>query len=247
MAGKCRVLMMGPDPPPVSVPGAEIVWVPVVRLDLIKGSSLRVLAKLEESDSIAFTSPRGPRMLREDSEASLVYGRLKSLMRSRRKAVVGPQTGRALEESFGLSWDIMPRKYRGEELAEELVKSGSKKVVIARSKMGERAITEVLKRSGVVFHDIPVYEATIDWRGVRKAATLIDNRVIDVIAFTSSTIARTVCRTLGGSVPGSSLVIAIGPTTSRAVRMECGVEPVVPENFNYDYLVKKAVSLCRNA
>jgi uroporphyrinogen-III synthase len=234
---------MGPDPPPAVPGGVDVVWIPVVSVSPIDGASLEVLSRLAGAESIAFTSPRGPRVLREDSIRHSVYDRVRSLMASRRRAVIGPETGRSLYESFGLPWDIMPTSYRGEALAVEIARLGLASVVIARSRVGEKGIVRVLERSGIAFYDVPIYEVVVDKSRVLEAARAIESGEVGVAAFTSSSIARAVCGELGGRRPAAVLA-AIGSTTARAVRDLCGVEPLIPENSSYYHLVKKAVEFC---
>ena len=244
MPRKCRILVMGPEPPKFVDPRAELLWVPVIRVERVDGSSLKVLSLLEKADAIAFTSPRGPRILKEDSEIHSVYEALRSSLEGKVKAVVGPETGRALYESFGLYWNLMPGEYRGGSLGLELARSGIRRVVIARSRRGERELLDVLRRGSVEFYDIPVYDVHVDAGRARAAASIIREGRVDVVAFTSSSIALAVCSILGG-LEGGLHVVSIGPTTARVIRRECGVEPEVPERFNYEYLIKKALSLCR--
>ncbi|MCE4612984.1 MAG: uroporphyrinogen-III synthase [Desulfurococcales archaeon] len=243
MRRKCRVLVMGPEPPRHGNPMVEVLWIPVIKVRRVGGSSLRVVSLLESADTVAFTSPRGPRLLKEDSEIYSVYNMLRASLQERLKAVIGPETGRAFYESFRLHWDIMPEEYRGEALGLVLARSGSRRVVIARSRNGGRDILEVLESNGVEFYDIPVYDVDVDMERVSIVASIIMEGRVDVVAFTSGNIASALCRVLKGW-EGLPHIVSIGPTTAGVIRKECGVEPRISEKSSYEHLIKKAVSLC---
>jgi uroporphyrinogen III methyltransferase/synthase len=191
----------------------------------------RAIADLPFFHWLVFTSANGvhylirrPRQIGRDLR---VFGPVKL-------AAIGPATAEALR-SYQLQPDLVPEKYRSEELAAALLdKVRGQRVLLARADRGRDVLRQQL---GPVAHveQVAVYSqvdaeldpGVLDW--LRKGE-------IDLITLTSSNIARSLLGRLDETTrqlirTGAIRLVTISPVTTAAVR-ELGL-PVAGEAAAY--------------
>lgn len=240
MGGGCRLLFMGPDAPRAGG-GFEPVWIPLISVEPVWGSSARLLSSLGEGSVIVFTSPRGPRLLAMDAIASRAYDRVAEAIRGSTVAVVGPSTLQAVRTYLGEpARTIMPRVYTVRWLAEELARLRPRRAISLRASNSSPALGEVLGREGIPLSEVVVYRNEPLHGNAPVAAGLIEDGRVDYALFTSPLQARLVAPLLSSPRAG---VLAIGPETGRMLS-EYGVSYGAPATPNMGSLVSLALERC---
>lgn len=155
-----------------------------------------------------------------------------------RFAAVGRKTGEALA-SYGLYADYIPQSYTVQALADGLVQKlasesfekEGKKLLIPRSELGSKALTETLTASRIPFQEISIYE--IETEEPRREALL----GLDYVTFAS-----------GSGVHGffkndrekkaelflKTVPVCIGEATARALAEYSSVRPLIAGEYTAD-------------
>ena len=222
---RCRVLLLGPTPPPGGAWACRPVWVPLFEAVPIPGSSEALIRLAPGCEASAFTSPRAPWALRWDAERRGLLDTVERVLSGMDAWAVGPRTAEAVERFLGAPARY-PAEYTGQALARELALEGYACVLGLRAPHSLPELGALLEEAGVEYREVHVYRlrprsGALE-RARREAAR---SRVVIV---TSPLIARTAHE--AGILRGS-LVVALGPTTARELE-RLGVRPAcVPERY----------------
>jgi len=187
-------------------------------------------------------------VLTSASGAAIIYDRFGGGLKDARIAVIGPKTREILEKN-GITVDLMPSKYRAEDLAEELLKIGikGKKILVARASIGREVLVDELKKQASV-DEITLYDTIMpDDRGpIRAFEHALKNSKIDAVVFTSSQTVKNLFEMAGDSLKENLRDVktcAIGPITARTL-LEFGVRPdFVPEEYTVKACLDALASL----
>ncbi|MCE4601813.1 MAG: uroporphyrinogen-III synthase [Desulfurococcales archaeon] len=241
MQGGCKLLFMGPDSPPRG-PGYEALWIPLIAIEPVEGSSLKLLDLLRPGDVVVFTSPRAPRILALDAIKHGVYDKLARIVRDSVVGVVGPSTLRSLYSYLGKPrMLVMPRGgYTVRALASTLASLGLERVVVARAAIASPILGEVLSSSDVEIVKVTVYRNKPLSGNAGVAAGLIRDGVVDYALFTSPMQARLVSPRIGKPRAG---LAAIGPETGKVLE-EHGLQYLMPREYTLESLVSASISRC---
>jgi uroporphyrinogen III methyltransferase/synthase len=230
--------------------GAATYLLPAVEVRPLADHSAvdAALARLDEFDWLVFTSVNGVdaflRRLFEIGRDLRALGRLKL-------AAIGPATADALRR-FHLNPDLVPDRYRSEELAVALgdrVAGG--RVLLARADRGREVLRETL--AGIAHVEQVAVYSQVDAVPTAEHADLLEAlRIghIEFVTLTSSNIARSVLRVVEEPVrerirTGTVKLVTISPVTSAAVR-EFGLEPAAEATeYTMSGLVRALVDLAR--
>ncbi len=204
--------------------GWEAVIVPAI--EIVPRADLPDI-RLKDFDWLVITSASG---------AAIIYERFGDGLKDIRIAVIGPKT-REVFEKEGISVDLMPRKYRAEDLAEELLKIGirDKKILVARASIGREVLVDELKKQASV-DEIVLYDTLMpkNKEPIRAFGHALENGKIDAVIFTSSRTVKNLFELAGGSLKENLRdvkICAIGPITAKTL-VELGVRPdFVPEEY----------------
>ena len=214
MEGGCRALYLGPELPLELRDLKALTWVKAVVIEPLD-EGLRESARLIREglyDCVAFTSPRGPLLLR---------GFLQGWPSGPRPLCVGPGTARAFSEAFGLRC-YMPRTYTTGSLASLALELNCRSLLTLRSEQGDDELEAAVKASASV-HRVNIYRE-------RVLADLIPTGFNVVIA-SSALIAEAACQRLKDTV---DLVIAMGPKAARKARELCPKATVIePQEHSF--------------
>lgn len=168
---------------------------------------------------VAFTSANGVERVWESLEAASGDARA---FGASRLAAIGPATARALER-HGLRADVIAKEFRGEGLADEILRAlaGAKaRVLLARAAKARDALPEALRAAGCVVDVVAAYENHPPPRETVDAlARELGARRVDAVMFTSSSTVHNLCDLLGGNTPellGRARIASIGPLTTQA-------------------------------
>ncbi len=230
------VLLLRPaDEPPPPRPSERLVisHIPLLDVEINVEGVKQLEALLPKCDWLVYTSFRG---VRATARLSSLVARLHS-EGGLRVAAVGERTAEEVEKVYGFKPDLVPREYRGEVLARELLSWNPGCVVFARSAKGLQEPIGVLRDARVEVYDVAVYDMVVLERMVEAAVAAAP--LHDYVVFTSPSIVDAfMSRWRGGGLRAA----AIGPTTARRLR-EYGVEPiVVPRVYTLRALLEAILS-----
>jgi uroporphyrinogen III methyltransferase / synthase len=144
-----------------------------------------------------------------------------------RLAAIGPATARALERC-GLRADVVAKEFRGEGLADEMLRAlaggaTSARVLLARAAKARDVLPEALRRAGCVVQVVAAYETHPPPRETVAALVgELEAGRVDAVTFTSSSTVDNLCDVLGGERAPRLLarprIASIGPVTTETAR-----------------------------
>jgi len=159
-----------------------------------------------------------------------------------RVAAIGPGTADALAP-YGITPDVVPEDYRGEALAESIIRAhgasataaagsgetplAGVRVLLARAAVARDVLPDTLRAAGAEVDVVPAYEthgASAEAR--TKLRGLLEKRELDVITFTASSTVHHTLKALGpdGADLLRDLTLAsIGPITTQTAA-DAGLE-----------------------
>jgi uroporphyrinogen-III synthase len=155
-------------------------------------------------------------------------------------AVIGPKTAKFLEEQ-GIRVELIPKEYRAETLADEMVKAGieGKRVLVARADIGrEVLITKLQKHADVT--EVTIYKTIMpcDKTPMREFLSALEKGRVTAAIFTSSQNVKNLFASLDKDRLLEGLkktkVCAIGPITTRTLE-ERGIQvDVTPREYTVE-------------
>jgi uroporphyrinogen III methyltransferase / synthase len=213
--------------------GAEVIVLPFVefRPPEDRGPFDAALSRLSEFDWIVFTSRNAVKFFCERLHE---LGRdLPSVASSRPKiAAIGAVTGDAAARE-GLAPDVVAREARsgGEFVAQFSPKARGRRILLPQSEQSDGHVAEGLRESGALVTSVVAYRTCMPESLDRDELNRVCRDGADAFIFASPSAFRNFARTLGSEelkrFGEHSTVVAIGPTTTQAIR-ETGV-PVKAE------------------
>jgi uroporphyrinogen III methyltransferase/synthase len=192
----------------------------------------RSIDHIQLYDGLIFTSTNGVHYFCERWTArGLPVGQL----RTRMVCVVGEKT-REAALGLGLTVTFMPQRFNASDLARTLAQEDlrGKRFLFPRGNLGDETIQEHLSMHGAVVDCVTVYETHMARPGnfPEIRAMLLSGKV-DVVTFTSpSTFNNFISLFPGNEVAAFrplTLVAAIGPATSAAIRRHGMQADIAPE------------------
>ncbi|MDM7274923.1 MAG: uroporphyrinogen-III synthase [Thermoprotei archaeon] len=219
---KRRILIMSPDDSLARELKdiGEVLWIPIIELKPIEGSSLRALEALRVCNRVMLTSPRTLKILLEDASRHGVGDVIFEALKSSYIAVNGPKTAEEVWRILGRRPDYIASKPYSKILAGELsVRVDC--IVALRSSEAVRDADEIFKTCGVRFYDIPVYEPTVRVEMIEAVKEVICKGRVDVALLTSPMIARIFCEAITICPRHSLKIIVMGETTFKNTPQEC--------------------------
>jgi uroporphyrinogen III methyltransferase / synthase len=199
--------------------GAETIEFPVIKIvppadyDDID----RAIKHLSQYHWVIFTSENGVknfynRLLKKGGDIRDLKGA--------KICAIGPKTREALIAK-GLQVDYMPSEYRAEAIIEQLkdkIKRGDK-VLLPRADIARPVLPETIKKLGADVDNVIAYRTICSDDDVNLLVEMLENKIIDIITFTSSSTVKNLVKMLGKErVPHllSGICLAsIGPITSK--------------------------------
>jgi uroporphyrinogen III methyltransferase/synthase len=161
---------------------------------------------------------------------------------------VGPRTAEVLA-SYGVKADLMPKVFRGVEMARallsELPDPAATRVLLPRARIAKDTIPDALRAAGAKVDIVVAYDTLPpNHEEKERILTLVRERDVDAVAFTSSSTVDNLCDILGADAEkllDGIVKASIGPDTSAtAVARGIGVD-VVAETPTAKALVEALV------
>ncbi|MBI5254081.1 MAG: uroporphyrinogen-III synthase [Euryarchaeota archaeon] len=149
-------------------------------------------------------------------------------------ACIGPKTKEVLERQ-GIKVALIPKEYRTEVLAEELIKKArGNRILIARASIGREVLIERLKEAAEVT-EVPLYDTVMPEKNVLEAfSKSMEKGEIDAIIFTSSQAAKNFFRAIDRKKIEKLKVCAIGPITAQTLASKGIRVDAVPEEYTVE-------------
>ncbi len=208
--------------------GAECVSVSLIESrPLWTKKTKAAIADLSQYDWLVFTSSNGVdlffQMMREQGQD------LRQLMHVK-FAAIGRKTADALS-GHGFLCDFVPESFSGTDLAKEWIPMlpSDTRVLLLRAKDGSEVLPRELKKAGIDYEDVPIYETWLDRRRKEELNRLIGT--VDYVAVASSSAVRALGEMLEDPVHIPAKVVSIGPYTTKTAR-EAGI-PVYADAVEY--------------
>jgi uroporphyrinogen-III synthase len=198
-------------------------------------------------DYVVLMSVNGVQHLLEAAERLGVKDEVKTNLKDTMKIAVGPKTAQEMEKN-GISVDLIPEKYTSEGILQCLQQQHAKgkTIYIPRTSEAPPELAEKLRAMGNEVKEVYVYKSQIPsnrGRLAQKFVKNLSNDGIDAIIFTSSLGVKNFFmmlkqviseRKLKSLIEEKIIVVAIGPTTSKALA-ENGIKvDVMPENHTFN-------------
>ena len=184
-----------------------------------KNEFLRTLAKITEYDWIIFTSGNGVAVFFEALQSlnkdARVFG-------STKIAAIGGKTAAKLSE-FGIKADFVPGVFTSKELGRQLIAHTNlkgKKVLLLRSKIASKELTDLLEKAGAKVQDVTVYTAEQQKSKSDWLIEEINKGWIDWLTFASPSSVNAFFEQIPGDMVNSANVkiASIGPVTSECLK-----------------------------
>lgn len=236
----------------LSEEGADVIEFPTIEITPPESWSEldRAIEDLGNYDWIVFTSVNG---------VLFFFERLKALKRDIRDlkgikiATIGEQTAKAVRE-LGIHVDIVPEDFRAEGIVESFksINIEGKKILIPRAKEARETLPTELSKMGARVYIAQAYQTRIpqSLEFAEKINTLLLEKKIDVITFTSPSTVRNFLSILGNDKIAllNSKIACIGPVTAEYLR-GLGIEPhiICKKRYTIEELVKEIVSYFRDS
>jgi uroporphyrinogen III methyltransferase/synthase len=156
-------------------------------------------------------------------------------------ATVGPGTEAAVAERLGIAADLCPEEHLAEALAEELVASGARRVLVPQAEKAREALVRILTENEVEVEAVAAYR-TVPGSGGADVPRLLRHGGVDVVAFASpSAVDNMALRFERESGDWDDLrrvcIACIGPITSAAAERRGLKVHVAPRDHTIPGLV----------
>lgn len=178
-----------------------------------------VLARMDSFEWILFTSANAVQAVdRRRRELGIESSARMSQVRA---AAVGPATAEEAEHA-GFSVEYVATNHSGSGLAEELGEEmAGKSVLLPRSDRASAELPTILRRSGAVVTEVVAYRTLPPSESEREKATECLKEGVDGVLFFSPSAVHNFFELVGGermrALQGRAVMVAIGPTTARAL------------------------------
>jgi len=226
--------------------GAEVIAFPTIEIrDPSSWEALdKTIQNIEVYQWLVFTSVNG---VEKFFSRCRQLGRDLRDLKGIRIAAIGSATERSVAER-GLKVEILPDEFKAEGLLQSLkgkVLKGSR-ILIPRAKVARDILPIELEKQGAQVDVVEAYETTPPREGRRRLELILDERPLDMIAFTSSS---TVTNMVEMVEPGAlretlkhTSIAAIGPITKRTAESQGLEVQVQPSQYTIPALVDAIVS-----
>ena len=207
---------------------------------IVPAVSIVPVLREEVKDMVGELSDYDWLVLSSASGADVMHRYFGSELKGIKIAVIGPKTAKFLQDR-GIDVEIIPKEYRAEKLAKEMIGAGidGEKILVARADIGrEVLITELKKHADVT--EVTIYRTIMpcDKTPMREMLSALEKEKITAVIFTSSQNVKNMFESLDKERLTEGLkktkVCAIGPITAKTLE-EKGVNvDVMPEEYTVE-------------
>ena len=182
----------------------------------------RFVSELKLATHVLFTSSNGVDIFFEKIKNYDID--IRSLY-NKKICVIGSGSSEALKK-YGVNADFIPSKFDSKSFVEEILPKLDKKsrVLMLRAKLGNDNLPNGLKKAGIEFSDIPIYDTIIDYR--RSFELNKEIKKFDYVVVASASAAKALYEMIDDKSALLNRVVSIGPVTTKALR-EFGIEELI--------------------
>ena len=200
--------------------GANTCEMSLIATKEIEIDKERFVSELKLATHVLFTSSNGVDIFFEKIKNYDID--IRSLY-NKKICVIG--SSEALKK-YGVNADFIPSKFDSKSFAEEILPKLDKKsrVLMLRAKLGNDNLPNGLKKAGIEFSDIPIYDTIIDYR--RSFELNKEIKKFDYVVVASASAAKALCEMIEDKSALLNRVVSIGPVTTKALR-EFGIEELI--------------------
>ncbi len=200
----------------------------------------RAIQNIEKYDWVIFTSVNG---VISFAERLIALNRdVIEALRNVKICTIGLKTAEVVER-YGLEVDFIPDEFRAESVAVGFIDMGNpgNNVLLPRAQVGRDILPAELARMGMQVDVIPVYKTVRPDADAPGLRTMLRNREIDVVTFTSSSCVKNFVEILGLDQYKLLLtgvkIACISPVTSDTVKKYGLKVDIVPDRYTVADLV----------
>ena len=202
--------------------GANTCEMSLIATKEIEIDKERFVSELKLATHVLFTSSNGVDIFFEKIKNYDID--IRSLY-NKKICVIGSGSSEALKK-YGVNADFIPSKFDSKSFVEEILPKLDKKsrVLMLRAKLGNDNLPYGLKKAGIEFSDIPIYDTIIDYR--RSFELNKEIKKFDYVVVASASAAKALCEMIEDKSALLNRVVSIGPVTTKALR-EFGIEELI--------------------
>ena len=196
--------------------GAMVIECPSIKIVEKNNNELKeAIAKLDSYTHLVFTSQNGVRIFMEELLESFDVRKLSHL----KIASIGEATSKELL-SYGIKYDLMPKRFVAEELGALLLEEVTKdsKILLPRAE-GARDILIKMLEDKCTIDEVKIYKSEIEELDEETRNELLDGA--DYITFTSSSTVSNFYEMIDENILKKleeTKIISIGPITSETIK-----------------------------
>jgi uroporphyrinogen III methyltransferase/synthase len=226
--------------------GAEVIIFPT--LEIVPPASWKqfddAVSDNSKIDFIIFTSAHAVKMFVERSSKLNITFNFDKI----KIVAVGNKTA-GICKSFGIPVNIIPLKFSGDAVVDELSKYDvkGKVIFIPRSAIGREALPKGLRELGAVIKSVQVYNVSLpSEENIKRNIEQLNSGKPDLFIFTSPSTFENFLQIMNIEDPvkffKGYLIAAIGPTTKSSIEERRVNVDIMPDEFTIDGLAKAIVN-----
>ncbi|WP_432665689.1 uroporphyrinogen-III C-methyltransferase [Wukongibacter baidiensis] len=203
----------------------------------------KAIGQIEQYKWIVFTSVNGVKFFFDRMQKLSFDIRL---LKNAKLCAIGPATSKELSDK-GFVVDSIPEEYRAESIIDDLkdkINAGDK-ILLPRADIARKVLEEELIKLGADVDNIHVYKTIVPEHESSELISLLEEKKIDIVTFTSSSTVKNFCKILGMEnleLLKGVLVAAIGPITAETAH-EIGVKvDIEAKEYTIDGLVDAIIN-----
>ncbi|WP_059103898.1 uroporphyrinogen-III synthase [Shouchella shacheensis] len=151
-------------------------------------------------------------------------------------AAVGKRTAASLK-TYGFEVSVTPNEFVAESLAEALdVKEGTR-ILLARGKLGRKALPQLLKERGAAVKELLLYDTVLP-ATVEEDFAALDRKTFDYVTLTSSSTARNFANVQQKLDISWRYIACIGPVTAKTAENYGLKVDIVPIRYTTNDLIQ---------
>ncbi|WP_349408047.1 uroporphyrinogen-III synthase [Pseudalkalibacillus sp. SCS-8] len=218
--------------------GGEAVVIPLLSFQPPQepGEIRKALHQMEQYDWVVFTSQNTVRyVLNHMKEENLPLSRLNRC----KVGAIGKKTMNLLEDQ-GVQVDFQPSQFVAEQFVKEFVQQTEKgdRILLPQGNLARSTIEERLSEAGRRVTSIIAYETVANEAEKTRLNTVIQEKMVNIVTFTSSSSVRFFFELLEEEIPLDGIRTAcIGPITANTLEEYGHTADIIAQEYTIDGLV----------
>ena len=225
--------------------GGEVIEFPTIEIQPPESFAAldAAIARIADYNWLIFTSVNGVEQFLARFDRS---GKSSAEIQSKRVAAIGPPTAERLNGA-GIGSCLVPEQFQAEGVLDALKpeEMRGKRVLIPRAAKAREILPETLRQWGAFVDVVEAYRTVIPTADVSRLRSLLQERKVDMVTFTSSSTVWNFVKLFGGEklsvILDGTAIGCIGPITKATVEELGGNADLVSAEFTILGLVRAMV------